>query len=38
MVKFYINRIQKGKLTLEEVPERWRADVEAELKKLSEEE
>ena len=28
MVKFYVNRIKNGKMTLEEVPTKWRADVE----------
>lgn len=28
MVKFYVKMIQKGKMTLEDVPERWRAAVE----------
>ena len=27
MVNFYVNRIKKVKLTLEEVPERWREAV-----------
>lgn len=31
MVKFYVYRIKKGKMTLEDVPEKWRADVEKEL-------
>lgn len=31
MVKLYILRIKAGKMTLEEVPERWRAQVEASL-------
>lgn len=28
MVAFYVNRIRRGKMTLEEVPARWRAAVE----------
>lgn len=28
MVKFYVNRIQNDKLTIEQVPERWRAAVQ----------
>lgn len=32
MVKFYLNRIEKGLMTVEEVPTLWRARVEAELK------
>lgn len=28
MVAFYVNRIKKGKMTLDQVPEKWRADVE----------
>lgn len=31
MVSFYVKRIQKGKMTLEDVPEKWRAAVEAAL-------
>ncbi len=31
MVRFYINRIEKGLITVEEVPTLWRAAVEAEL-------
>lgn len=27
MVNFYVYRIQKGKMTLEEVPEKWRDKV-----------
>lgn len=27
MVKFYVMRIRMGKMTLEEVPERWREAV-----------
>ena len=27
MVQFYVNRIKKGKMTLEEVPLRWREAV-----------
>lgn len=27
MVNFYVNRIKKGKMILEEVPERWREAV-----------
>ncbi len=27
MVMFYVNRIRRGKMTLEEVPERWREAV-----------
>lgn len=28
MVKFYVSRIKAGKLTIEQVPELWRAKVE----------
>lgn len=28
MVVFYVKRIRAGKMTLEQVPERWRAAVE----------
>ena len=27
MVQFYVNRIKKGKMTLEEVPMKWREAV-----------
>ena len=36
MVNFYVNRILKGKLTLDKVPATWRAAVERELNKPSE--
>lgn len=29
MAKIYYNRIKAGKWTIEEVPERWRAEVQA---------
>ena len=29
MARFYYGRIKRGKLTIEEVPERWRAKVQA---------
>ena len=29
MAKIYYNRIKAGKWTIEEVPERWRAKVQA---------
>ena len=32
MVKFYVSRIKAGKLTIEQVPEHWRAAVEEALK------
>lgn len=31
MVKFYLNRIEKGLIKLEDVPKYWYAKVEAEL-------
>ncbi len=31
MVAYYIDRIKKGKITIEQVPHRWRADVEWEM-------
>lgn len=31
MVNFYVRRIRTGKMTLEEVPEKWREKVETEL-------
>lgn len=33
MVKLYLKRIHAGLLTIEEVPSRWRAKVQAELDK-----
>ena len=33
MVKLYVLRVQSGKMSLEEVPERWREAVEIELSK-----
>lgn len=36
MVNFYLNRIEKGLITIEDVPKLWRTKVEAELKKESE--
>jgi len=31
MVNFYVKRIHKGLMTIDEVPERWREQVRAEL-------
>jgi len=31
MIKFYVNQIRLGKITVEDVPEKYRADVEKEL-------
>lgn len=28
MIKFYVQRIKQGKMTLEEVPEKWREAVQ----------
>lgn len=33
MVELYYKRILKGKMALEDVPERWRAEVAAKLEK-----
>lgn len=27
MVNFYVNRIKKGKMTIDDVPEKWRETV-----------
>lgn len=35
MVNFYANRIEAGKMTLEEVPNYWREDVRLELERRS---
>lgn len=31
MVKFYVTQIRLGKMTLEQVPEKWKAKVEESL-------
>ena len=31
MIKFYVDRIKKGKLTLDEIPAKWRDQVAAAL-------
>ncbi len=36
MVNLYVKRIRKGLMTIEEVPIKWRAAVEAELAKTEE--
>ena len=33
MVKFYVNRIKNGGMTIDEVPMRWRAKVQEEIEK-----
>lgn len=33
MIKFFVMQIKLGKITLEQVPEKWRADVEKEMQK-----
>lgn len=33
MVKFYVRKIKDGTITLDDVPERWKAAVAAELNK-----
>ena len=33
MVKFYVRQIQRGKITIDDVPEKWRDLVQAELNK-----
>lgn len=38
MVKFYLNRIKNGQIIVEEVPPRWKAKVDEELKKEIKEE
>ena len=27
MIKFYVNMIKKGKITIDDVPEKWREEV-----------
>lgn len=34
MVNIYVRWIRQGKLTLEEVPERWQAEVEMKLREV----
>lgn len=33
MVKFYVTKINRGQITIDDVPTRWRAKVQAELDK-----
>lgn len=33
MVDFYVRRIKRGKMTIEEVPEMWREKVRQEMEK-----
>ena len=35
IVKLYVKKVEKGELLLEDVPPRWRAEVERELEKLN---
>lgn len=35
MVNFYVYRIKKGKMTLDDVPLKWRAEVAAKLEEES---
>ena len=28
MIQFYVNRIRAGKMTIEQVPEKWRSSVQ----------
>jgi len=34
MINFYVNRIKQGKMTLEEVPEKWREQVREKLENI----
>lgn len=34
MINFYVNRIKQGKMTLEDVPERWREQVREKLENI----
>ena len=34
MISFYVNRIKQGKMTLEEVPEKWREQVRERLENI----
>ena len=35
MVNYYVKRIREGKMTLEDVPTKWRAQVEEALESVS---
>lgn len=37
MVKFYVNRVQKNLMAVEDVPKLWKTKVEAELAKTEKE-
>ena len=34
MINFYVNRIKQRKMTLEEVPEKWREQVRGKLENI----
>lgn len=34
MINFYVNRIKQGKMTLEDVPEKWREQVRERLENI----
>ena len=34
MINFYVNRIKQGKMTLEEVPEKWREQVREKIENI----
>lgn len=34
MINFYVNRIKQGKMTLEDVPEKWREQVREKLENI----
>ena len=34
MINFYVNRIKQGKMTLEEMPEKWREQVRERLENI----
>lgn len=34
MINFYVNRIKQGKMTLEDVPEKWREQVKEKLENI----
>jgi hypothetical protein len=38
MVKFYLSMIQRGKIALDDVPPKWRAEVAEKLKETEEKE
>lgn len=34
MINFYVNRIKQGKITIDDVPEKWREEVRKKLENI----